>query len=142
MKSNLFSLPFSPSDRLLFVINTIKEEIVARVEDCSPRPTNMTDTLEHLMQQTLGENPLGLDGHKSHHLLLNDTSLTRRHIYQCQKSLFCAFHAIHLPFLLVSAVAPPVAGQTSDFVNKILDNTGRGDPTGGLVGLRVPTSKI
>ncbi|TNM85171.1 hypothetical protein fugu_009349 [Takifugu bimaculatus] len=79
-------------DRLLFVINTIKEEIVARVEDCSPRPTNMTDTLEHLMQQTL--------------------------------------------------VAPPVAGQTSDFVNKILDNTGRGDPTGGLVGLRVPTSKI
>lgn len=45
-------------------------------------------------------------------------------------------------FLFVSAVAPPVAGQTSDFVNKILDNTGRGDPTGGLVGLRVPTSKI
>uniref|UniRef100_H3DFE1 CREB3 regulatory factor n=1 Tax=Tetraodon nigroviridis TaxID=99883 RepID=H3DFE1_TETNG len=79
-------------DRLLFVINTIKEEIVARVEDSSPRPTNMTDTLEHLIQQTL--------------------------------------------------VAPPVAGQTSDFVNKILDNTGRGDPTGGLVGLRVPTSKI
>lgn len=79
-------------DRLLFVINAIKEEIVARVEDSSPRPTNMTDTLEHLIQDTL--------------------------------------------------VASPVAGQTSDFVNKILDNTGRGDPTGGLVGLRVPTSKI
>ncbi|CAJ1063610.1 CREB3 regulatory factor [Xyrichtys novacula] len=79
-------------DRLLFVINTIKEEIVARVEDSSPRPTNMTDTLEHLIQETL--------------------------------------------------VASPVAGQTSDFVNKILENTGRGDPTGGLVGLRVPTSKI
>lgn len=45
-------------------------------------------------------------------------------------------------FLSVFAVAPPVAGQTSDFVNKILDNTGRGDPTGGLVGLRVPTSKM
>ncbi|TKS82798.1 CREB3 regulatory factor [Collichthys lucidus] len=79
-------------DRLLFVINTIKEEIVARVEDSSPRPTNMTDTLEHLIQETL--------------------------------------------------VTSPVAGHTSDFVNKILDNTGRGDPTGGLVGLRVPTSKI
>ncbi|KAI3373804.1 hypothetical protein L3Q82_022388, partial [Scortum barcoo] len=79
-------------DRLLFVINAIKEEIVARVEDSSPCPTNMTDTLEHLIQETL--------------------------------------------------VAPPVAGQTSDFVNKILENTGRGDPTGGLVGLRVPTSKV
>ncbi|XP_034539685.1 CREB3 regulatory factor [Notolabrus celidotus] len=79
-------------DRLLFVINAIKEEIVARVEDTSPRPTNMNDTLEHLIQETL--------------------------------------------------VASPVAGQTSDFVNKILENTGRGDPTGGLVGLRVPTSKI
>ncbi|XP_041656949.1 CREB3 regulatory factor isoform X2 [Cheilinus undulatus] len=79
-------------DRLLFVINTIKEEIVARVEDSSPRPTNMTDTLEHLIQETL--------------------------------------------------VASPVAGQTSDFVNKILENTGQGDPTGGLIGLRVPTSKI
>ncbi|XP_034406323.1 CREB3 regulatory factor [Cyclopterus lumpus] len=79
-------------DRLLFVINAIKEEIVARVEDSSPRPTNMADTLEHLIQDTL--------------------------------------------------VASPVAGQTSDFVNKILENTGRGDPTGGLVGLRVPTSKM
>ncbi|XP_053187318.1 CREB3 regulatory factor [Scomber japonicus] len=79
-------------DRLLFVINAIKEEIVVRVEDSSPRSTNMTDTLDRLIQETL--------------------------------------------------VAPPVAGQTSDFVNKILENTGRGDPTGGLVGLRVPTSKI
>lgn len=48
----------APADRLLFVINTIKEEIVARVEDSSPRPTNMTDTLEHLIQETLGENHL------------------------------------------------------------------------------------
>ncbi|KAJ3589835.1 hypothetical protein NHX12_010676 [Muraenolepis orangiensis] len=38
-------------------------------------------------------------------------------------------------------VSSPVAGQTSDFVNHILENTGHGDPTGGLVGLRVPTSK-
>lgn len=51
-----------PIDRLLFVINTIKEEIVTRVEDSSPRPTNMTDTLEHLIQETLGENHLRLDG--------------------------------------------------------------------------------
>ncbi|XP_041863403.1 CREB3 regulatory factor isoform X2 [Melanotaenia boesemani] len=79
-------------DQLLFVINAIKEEIMMRVEDSSPRQTNMTDTLEHLIQETL--------------------------------------------------VPSPVAGQTSDFVNKILENTGRGDPTGGLVGLRVPTSKI
>ncbi|TNN66453.1 CREB3 regulatory factor [Liparis tanakae] len=79
-------------DRLLFVINAIKEEIVARVEDSSPRATNMADTLEHLIQKTL--------------------------------------------------VASPVAGETSDFVNKILETTGRGDPTGGLVGLRVPTSKM
>ncbi|XP_029303642.1 CREB3 regulatory factor [Cottoperca gobio] len=79
-------------DRLLFVINAIKEEIVARVEDSTPRLTNMADTLDHLIQETL--------------------------------------------------VASPVAGDSSDFVNKILENTGRGDPTGGLVGLRVPTSKI
>lgn len=43
-------------DRLLYVINAIKEEIVVRVEDASPRPTNMTDTLERLIQETLGEN--------------------------------------------------------------------------------------
>lgn len=47
-----------PSDRLLFVINAIKEEIVARVEDSSPRATNMTDTLERLIQETLGEHYL------------------------------------------------------------------------------------
>lgn len=47
-----------------------------------------------------------------------------------------------LLYLSVGAVPSPVAGQTSEFVNKILENTGRGDPTGGLVGLRVPTSKI
>lgn len=34
-----------------------------------------------------------------------------------------------------------VAGQTSDFVNQVLEKTGEGDPTGGLEGLRVPTSK-
>ncbi|XP_054611773.1 CREB3 regulatory factor [Dunckerocampus dactyliophorus] len=79
-------------DRLLFVINAIKEEIVTRVEDSSPQSSSMSDTLERLIQETL--------------------------------------------------VASPVAGQTSDFVNKILENTGCGDPTGGLVGLRVPTSKI
>ena len=44
-----------PVDRLLFVINAIKEEIVARVEDSTPRPTNMADTLEHLIKETLGE---------------------------------------------------------------------------------------
>ena len=43
-------------DRLLFVINAIKEEIMMRVEDSSPGPTNMTDTLERLIQETLGEN--------------------------------------------------------------------------------------
>ncbi|CAL9685292.1 unnamed protein product [Knipowitschia caucasica] len=79
-------------DRLLFVINSIKEEIVSRVEDSAPRATNMTESLDKLVQDML--------------------------------------------------VSPPVAGQTSDFVNKILENTGRGDPTGGLVGLRVPTSKM
>ncbi len=35
-----------------------------------------------------------------------------------------------------------MSGQTSDFVNQILENTGKGDATGGLVGLRVPTSKV
>ncbi|KAJ8348106.1 hypothetical protein SKAU_G00266950 [Synaphobranchus kaupii] len=39
-------------------------------------------------------------------------------------------------------VKSPVAGQTSDFVNQILESTSRGDPTGGLVGLRVPTSRV
>ncbi|KAI2651043.1 CREB3 regulatory factor [Labeo rohita] len=80
-------------DRLLFVINAIKEEIVSRVQDIShDKGTSMTDKLDKLIEDTL--------------------------------------------------VQPPVAGQTSDFVNQILENTGKGDPTGGLVGLRVPTSKV
>ncbi|CAG08859.1 unnamed protein product, partial [Tetraodon nigroviridis] len=120
-------------DRLLFVINTIKEEIVARVEDSSPRPTNMTDTLEHLIQQTLGENPFRRDSQQNQTIFsqkrkVNDVNVDLKYILK--------------HFSLSPQVAPPVAGQTSDFVNKILDNTGRGDPTGGLVGLRVPTSKI
>ncbi|KAI4872051.1 hypothetical protein NFI96_026161, partial [Prochilodus magdalenae] len=80
-------------DRLLFVINTIKEEIVNRVQDNSDnKGTSMADKLDKLIEETL--------------------------------------------------VQSPVAGQTSDFVNQILENTGKGDPTGGLVGLRVPTSKV
>ncbi|KAK7144003.1 hypothetical protein R3I93_014993 [Phoxinus phoxinus] len=80
-------------DRLLFVINAIKEEIVIRVQDISnDKETSMTEKLDKLIDDTL--------------------------------------------------VKPPVAGQTSDFVNQILENTGKGDPTGGLVGLRVPTSKV
>ncbi|XP_036443347.1 CREB3 regulatory factor [Colossoma macropomum] len=80
-------------DRLLFVINTIKEEIVNRVQDNSDNNgTSMADKLDKLIEETL--------------------------------------------------VQSPVAGQTSDFVNQILENTGKGDPTGGLVGLRVPTSKV
>ncbi|KAL2094611.1 hypothetical protein ACEWY4_009330 [Coilia grayii] len=80
-------------DRLLFVINAIKEEIVKRVQDPSDdKGTSMAEKLDKLIEETL--------------------------------------------------VKSPVAGQTSDFVNQILENTGRGDPTGGLVGLRVPTSKV
>ncbi|XP_042306832.1 CREB3 regulatory factor isoform X2 [Sceloporus undulatus] len=37
---------------------------------------------------------------------------------------------------------PPVSGQTSEFVNQVLEKTAEGDPTGGLVGLRIPTSKV
>uniref|UniRef100_A0A8C1A514 CREB3 regulatory factor n=1 Tax=Cyprinus carpio carpio TaxID=630221 RepID=A0A8C1A514_CYPCA len=80
-------------DRLLFVINAIKEEIVSRVQDIShDKGTSMTEKLDKLIEDTL--------------------------------------------------VEPPVASQTSEFVNQILENTGKGDPTGGLVGLRVPTSKV
>ncbi|XP_052444640.1 CREB3 regulatory factor isoform X1 [Carassius gibelio] len=80
-------------DRLLFVINAIKEEIVSRVQDIShDKGKSMTEKLDKLIEDTI--------------------------------------------------VQPPVAGQTSDFVNQILENTGKGDPTGGLVGLRVPTSKV
>lgn len=80
-------------DRLLFVINTIKEEIVNRVQESSSNNgTSMAEKLDKLIEDTL--------------------------------------------------VPSPVAGQTSDFVNQILENTGKGDPTGGLVGLRVPTLKV
>ncbi|KAJ8266791.1 hypothetical protein GJAV_G00134730 [Gymnothorax javanicus] len=44
--------------------------------------------------------------------------------------------------IIENLVKFPVAGQTSDFVNQILESTGKGDPTGGLVGLRVPMSKV
>ena len=50
-------LGVSPVDRLLFVINAIKEEIVTRVKDCSPQATNMANTLDRLVQETLGESP-------------------------------------------------------------------------------------
>ncbi|TSQ12734.1 CREB3 regulatory factor [Bagarius yarrelli] len=84
---------YGTADRLLFVINTIKEEIVNRVQDNSKNNgTSMAEKLDKLIVETL--------------------------------------------------VQPPVAGQTSDFVNQILENTGKGDPTGGLVGLRVPTLKV
>lgn len=36
----------------------------------------------------------------------------------------------------------PVAGQTSEFVNQVLEKTAEGNPTGGLVGLRIPSSKV
>ncbi|XP_061092405.1 CREB3 regulatory factor-like isoform X2 [Conger conger] len=80
-------------DRLLLVVNGIKEEIVNRVQVLSDDSgTSMAQKLEQLISETL--------------------------------------------------VRSPVAGQTSDFVNQILENTAGGDPTGGLVGLRVPTSKV
>ncbi|XP_039632448.1 CREB3 regulatory factor [Polypterus senegalus] len=80
-------------DRLLFVINAIKQEIVTRIQLVKEEKTaSMTENLEQLIKETL--------------------------------------------------VNPPVAGQTSDFVNQILEKTAGGDPTGGLVGLRVPTSKV
>ncbi|KAG7464789.1 hypothetical protein MATL_G00169390 [Megalops atlanticus] len=80
-------------DRLLCVINGIKEEIVNRVQDLTDdKGTSMAEKLDRLISETL--------------------------------------------------VKSPVAGQTSDFVNQILENTAGGDPTGGLVGLRVPTSKV
>ncbi|KAI1903024.1 hypothetical protein AGOR_G00022910 [Albula goreensis] len=80
-------------DRLLFVINAIKEEIVSRLQNvATDKATSMADKLDRLIKETL--------------------------------------------------VTSPVAGQTSDFVNQILEVTSRGDPTGGLVGLRVPTSKV
>ncbi|XP_056587400.1 CREB3 regulatory factor isoform X2 [Triplophysa dalaica] len=64
-------------DRLLFVINAIKEEIVSRVQDVShDKGTSMAEKLDKLIEETL--------------------------------------------------VEPPVASQTSDFVNQILETTGKG----------------
>lgn len=46
---------FSSADRLLFVINTIKEEIVNRVQDNSnDKGTNMAEKLDKLIEETLG----------------------------------------------------------------------------------------
>uniref|UniRef100_V9KHZ0 BZIP domain-containing protein n=1 Tax=Callorhinchus milii TaxID=7868 RepID=V9KHZ0_CALMI len=78
-------------DRLLYVINSIKQEIVNRVQSRGEKGSNMLEKLEKLLKETLGT---------------------------------------------------AVAGQTSDFVNQVLEKTGEGDPTGGLDGLRVPTSKV
>uniref|UniRef100_A0A8C3FPD6 CREB3 regulatory factor n=1 Tax=Chrysemys picta bellii TaxID=8478 RepID=A0A8C3FPD6_CHRPI len=79
-------------DNLLFVINSIKQEIVNRVQSPKDdRGTNMEQKLDVLIKDTLGL---------------------------------------------------PVAGQTSEFVNQVLEKTAEGDPTGGLVGLRIPTSKV
>ncbi|XP_078087272.1 CREB3 regulatory factor isoform X1 [Mustelus asterias] len=79
-------------DHLLYVINSIKQEIVNRVQSQGEKGSNrMLEKLENLLNETLGTT---------------------------------------------------VAGQTSDFVNQVLEKTGEGDPTGGLEGLRVPTSKV
>ncbi|XP_034961195.1 CREB3 regulatory factor isoform X2 [Zootoca vivipara] len=79
-------------DNLLFVINSIKQEIVNRVQSPKDdRVANMGQKLDVLIKDTLG---------------------------------------------------PPVSGQTSEFVNQVLEKTAEGDPTGGLVGLRIPTSKV
>ncbi|XP_038651409.1 CREB3 regulatory factor isoform X2 [Scyliorhinus canicula] len=77
-------------DHLLYVINSIKQEIVNRVQSQGGKG-RMLEKLENLFNETLGTT---------------------------------------------------VAGQTSDFVNQVLEKTGEGDPTGGLEGLRVPTSKV
>lgn len=45
-------------------------------------------------------------------------------------------------FLTLPFLGLPVAGQTSEFVNQVLEKTAEGDPTGGLVGLRIPMSKV
>uniref|UniRef100_G3UN07 CREB3 regulatory factor n=1 Tax=Loxodonta africana TaxID=9785 RepID=G3UN07_LOXAF len=79
-------------DNLLFVINSIKQEIVNRVQNPrEERGPNMGQKLEILIKDTLGL---------------------------------------------------PVAGQTSEFVNQVLEKTAEGNPTGGLVGLRIPASKV
>ncbi|XP_049632009.1 CREB3 regulatory factor isoform X1 [Suncus etruscus] len=79
-------------ENLLFVINSIKQEIINRVQNPrEERGSNMGQKLEILIKDTLGL---------------------------------------------------PVAGQTSEFVNQVLEKTAEGNPTGGLVGLRIPTSKV
>ncbi|XP_005053687.1 PREDICTED: CREB3 regulatory factor isoform X2 [Ficedula albicollis] len=79
-------------DNLLFVINSIKQEIVNRVQvPKDDRGINMEQKLNILIKDTLGL---------------------------------------------------PVAGQTSEFVNQVLEKTAEGDATGGLVGLRIPTAKV
>lgn len=46
-------------DRLLFVINAIKEEIVNRVQDISnDKETSMTEKLDKLIDDTLGKKML------------------------------------------------------------------------------------
>ncbi|XP_052051546.1 CREB3 regulatory factor isoform X3 [Apodemus sylvaticus] len=79
-------------DNLLFVINSIKQDIVNRVQNPrEERGPSMGQKLEILIKDTLGL---------------------------------------------------PVAGQTSEFVNQVLGKTAEGNPTGGLVGLRIPASKV
>lgn len=47
---------FSNLDRLLFVINAIKEEIVSRVQDVShDKGTSMAEKLDKLIEETLGK---------------------------------------------------------------------------------------
>lgn len=47
---------FSSADRLLFVINTIKEEIVNQVQDNSNNNgTSMAEKLDKLIEETLGK---------------------------------------------------------------------------------------
>uniref|UniRef100_A0A8C5M9D9 CREB3 regulatory factor n=1 Tax=Leptobrachium leishanense TaxID=445787 RepID=A0A8C5M9D9_9ANUR len=79
-------------DNLLYVINSIKQEIMTRIQiPWEEWTTSMEQKLDTLIKDTL-------------------------------KS--------------------PVACKTSEFVNQVLEKTSEGDPTGGLVGLRIPTSKL
>ncbi|KAM3926358.1 CREB3 regulatory factor [Leptodactylus fuscus] len=79
-------------NNLLFVINSIKQEIMSRMQiPWEEWSASMEQKLDNLIKDTLGSS---------------------------------------------------VAGQTSEFVNQVLEKTSEGDPTGGLVGLRIPTSKV
>ncbi|XP_073507406.1 CREB3 regulatory factor [Phyllobates terribilis] len=79
-------------DNLLFVINSIKQEIMTRMQiPWEEWSASMEQKLDNLIKDTLGSS---------------------------------------------------VASQTSEFVNQVLEKTSEGDPTGGLVGLRIPTSKV